>query len=88
MCYSNTGKVCFTPDPHYPAWSYSCPAEEIDVLGLGDKINLWHSFEMDYNTEHAIMLCPDHRETHQTSRLWHNGRNPDIAKNTGSESEQ
>jgi hypothetical protein len=58
---------------------------------FGDKTDLWHSFEMDYNTEHAIILCPEHRETHQVSKLWHNGRNPDITKytpaykNTGSE---
>ena len=64
MCYSKSGTIHFGPTPHHPAWAYSCPAE------APDGTSLWHSFEMDWNTGHAIMLCPEHRETHQTSKLW------------------
>jgi hypothetical protein len=94
MCYSNTGKVCFTPDPHYPAWSYSCPAEE------ADGTSLWHNYEMNRNYGHAIQLCQEHQESHPKvlKKLWslgnrldshrHGGEFANDPENTGSESEQ
>ena len=70
MCYSKSGKAHFGPTPHYPKWAYSCPAEEPDGTPL------WHSYEMAHNYEHAIMLCPDHKESHPKvlTKVWKDER--------------
>jgi len=58
MC-STDNKACFPPIPHFPNWSYHCPAKALD--GTDES----HRFEMDWNTEHGIILCPDHRDNPQ-----------------------
>ena len=71
MCYSLTGTACFEPSPHYPEWRYSCPAEELDGTPL------WHAYEMAHNYGHAIMLCPEHRESHpKVLKKWYIGEAP------------
>ena len=54
MCHTTNG-ACIRPTPDFPNWKYACPAE-----APHDSF-MWHSFEMDYDTGHGIILCPEHK---------------------------
>ena len=62
MC-NTSNNVCIPPSPHFPNWSYHCPSRAPN--GTDES----HRFEMDWDTGHGIIICPDHRGIKQAEKI-------------------